>query len=247
MKRNYLNYLKILPLGLGLILSAGAYAQDDGGGDTPLTFGAKAGAAISTFSHEQPHAGAKFGYTVGAFANYAFGAASVQLEANYLQQGGTLFTYYDETRFGAPGDVPNNFFTVNQKHSNVTLHNIEVPILFSYSLPAESFTPRIYAGPSAAFTIYAEDNFEKTGKTFNNLIVTAYGKDNVTSTYEFFQVGAMGGLGINVPMGDKKLIIDARYRYGIMPARQSYSYITLNQTEQSIRTHTLSFTVGLSF
>jgi hypothetical protein len=242
MKRNYLNYLKIIPIGLCFLLSMSAHAQDNASGSS-LTFGLKAGAAISTFSHEQPHAGAKFGYTAGGFANYSFGTVSLQLEANYLQQGGTLFTYYDETRFGAES----NFFTVNQKHSNVTLHNIEVPLLFSVALPAQGFTPRIYAGPSVAFTIYAEDNFEKTGKTYNDLIVTAYGKDNVTSTYEFFQVGAVGGLGVSIPMGDLKLLIDARYRYGITPARQSYSYISLNQTEQSIRTHTLSFTVGIGF
>ncbi len=242
MKSNYLNYLKILIVSSCLLIAIGASAQDDVG-DTPFSFGARAGAAISTFSHEQPHAGAKIGYTVGGFANYSFGSASLQIEANYLQQGGTLFTYYDETRFGADYSI----FTVNQTHSNVTLHNIEVPVLFSYSLPAEGFTPRIYAGPSAAFTIYAEDNFEKTGKTFNGLIITAHGTDNVTSTYEFFQVGALGGLGVSIPMGDLKLLIDARYRYGITPARESYSYITLNQTAQSIRTHTLSFTVGLGF
>lgn len=231
---------KLLFIG-ALLVGNLLYAQDESPG---LTFGVKFGTAVSSFSSEQPHTGERIGLTFGGFVNYPISSQlSLQGEVSYLQQGGTLVTYTDETRFGAPF----NFSTVHQTNSRVTLHNIEVPVLVQYQLPIANLPVRAYAGPSFAYTLKANDTFERTGYTAADLIVTATGSEDVTSTYQSIQLGASGGLEFYIPFGEKSLVIDARYRYGITPARKSYSYITLNGTEEEIRTNTLSFTLGLIF
>lgn len=222
-----------------LLLSFSLLAQDI---QPALTYGAKAGMAVSSFSSEQPHTGERIGYTVGGFFGYAFNSQfSVQGEINYLQQGGTLFTYTDETRFGAPY----NFATVHQTHSRVTLHNVEVPLMAQYQLPIVDLPVKIYAGPSIAYNLKATEVFERTGYTSTGLIVTATGNDNVSSQYQDWQLGVNGGLGFYIPYGTKSLVLDVRYRYGITPARSNYSYIELNGTDEEIRTNTLSVTLGL--
>lgn len=224
-----------------ILISFSLQAQDD---QPTISFGAKAGVAVSSFSNEQPHTGERIGYTLGGFVTYALSPQlTLQGEVNYLQQGGTLLTYTDETRFGAPY----NFATVHQTHSRITQHNVEVPILAQYKVPFFDLPIKVYAGPSIAYTFKAEDSFERTGYTTTNLIVTATGKDDVTSQYQKFQFGVNGGLGFYVPFGEKSLVLDIRYRYGITPTRNAYSYITLNGTDEKIRTNTLSFTVGLVF
>lgn len=228
----------VLPM---VLVSFSLLAQDE---QPTISYGAKAGVAVSTFSNEQPHTGERIGYTLGGFVTYALSPEfTIQGELNYLQQGGTLLTYTDETRFGAPY----NFATVHQTHSRVTLHNLEVPVLAQYKVPFFDLPVKVYAGPSIAYTLKATDNFERTGYTTTQLIVTATGKEDVTSQYQSFQFGVIGGFGIYVPVGEKSLVVDFRYRYGITPARSDYSYITLNNTEESIRTNTLSFTVGWIF
>lgn len=236
-------FLNILVLAIISFVSIKATAQTEEE-QSGFQFGAKAGVTISTFSNAQPHTGYNMGFTIGGFAIYPLNTElSFQAELNYFQQGGSLLTYKDETRFGAPY----NFFTVNQTDSRITLHNIEIPILVRYKLPIADLPVRVYAGPSLAYTLGATDNFERTGYTATSLIVTATGSENVKSSYEAFQVGASAGLGFYIPFGEKTIVIDARYRYGITPARKSYSYITLNNTAEKIRTNTLSFTVGLIF
>jgi len=222
-----------------LLVSFSLFSQED---QSTLSFGVKAGMAVSSFSTEQPHTGERIGYTLGGFVGYALNSQlSLQGEVNYLQQGGTLLTYTDETRFGAPY----NFATVHQTHSRVTLHNVEVPILVQYKVPFGELPVKAFAGPSLAYTFKATENFERTGYTASNLIVTATGSEDVSSQYEPFQLGVTGGLGFYIPYGDKSLVLDVRYRYGVTPARSSYSYIELNGTAEAIRTNTLSVTLGL--
>lgn len=225
---------------LALCIGIHAQAQDE----ARYNYGVKAGISVSNFSSNVPHSGPRVGFTIGGFGSYIVTPVFTLLtEINYLQQGGSLLTYLDETRFGAPS----NFFTVNQTHSNVTLHTLEVPVMLQYTLPFEDLPIKVSAGPSFSYVVDATDNFQRTGYTATNVIVTTSGTDNVKSTYEQFQIGATGNLGFAIPFGGKTINIDARYMYGITPIRKNYSYITLNNTAQELRTNSIIFTIGLTF
>ncbi|MGE0589333.1 MAG: porin family protein [Cyclobacteriaceae bacterium] len=233
-------FLKSVVGALIVLLSVQAQAQDE----ARYGYGIKAGISVSSFSSNVPHAGPKIGYTLGGFGTYVITPVFTLLtEINYLQQGGSLLTYLDETRFGAPS----NFFTVNQTHSNVTLHTLEMPVMLQYTLPFEDLPIKVSAGPSFSYVVDATDNFQRTGYTATNVIVTTSGTDNVKSTYESFQIGATGNLGFFIPFGGKTINIDARYMYGITPIRKNYSYITLNNNSEELRANSIVFTVGLTF
>jgi len=235
------NNIKISLFMLAVVSSLAVSAQDDA---ARYSYGIKAGIAISNFSSNVPHAGARIGYTAGGYGTYVISPTlSLLAEVNYLQQGGTLLTYIDETRFGAPS----NFFTVNATHSNITLHTVEVPIMVQYQLPIADLPVKVGVGPTFSYVFDATDNFQRTGQTATGVIVTADGTDNVKSTYEPYPIGATGGLGFSIPFGGKSINIDARYRYGITPVRKNYSYVTLNNSEEKLRTNSIIFTIGLTF
>lgn len=233
--------IRSLVLILFLSITIAVSAQDD---EARYSYGAKGGIAVSSFSNNVPHTGSRVGFMIGAFGTYVLNPTlTLQTEINYLQQGGTLLTYRDETRFGAPA----NFFTVNQTHSNVTLHTIEIPIMVQYQIPISDLPVKVYAGPSASYLLSATDNFERTGETSTGLLVTATGREEVKSLYESFQFGINAGLGFYIPYGGKTIFLDARYRYAVTPSRSYYSYITLNGTDEKIRSNAVSFSVGLIF
>ncbi len=235
------NNIRFILLSLAITSSLAALAQDDG---ARYNYGIKAGIAISSFSTNVPHSGPRIGYTVGGFGSYVISPTlTLMTEVNYLQQGGTLLTYIDETRFGAPS----NFFTVNATHSNITLHTVEVPIMVQYQLPIADLPVKVGVGPTFSYVFDATDNFQRTGQTATGVIVTADGTDNVKSTYEAFPIGATGGLGFFIPLGGKTINVNARYVYGVTPVRKNYSYVTLNNTEEKLRTNTIIFSIGLAF
>ncbi len=215
---------------------------------SPIGFGIKGGTTFSSFSRSQPHTGSKLGFTAGVYGNYSFSERlGVQVEAAYCQQGGSFTQFRDDTRFGGESD----FFTRNVTTSTITLHNIEVPVLLRVTIPTQSdVKPLLFAGPSVGFNIGATEKYERTGEfeSGDGLYVTASGHRNVTSQYNLYQFGATAGLGLEMPFfGEHKLLIDARYRYGLNPAKKTFSYIDFNRVSSSLYTDSIFFTVGFGF
>jgi hypothetical protein len=99
-------------------------------------------------------------------------------------------------------------------------------------------------------TSRATEKYERTGEfeAGDGLYVTASGRDNVTSQYNLYQFGATAGLGLEMPFfGEHKLLVDARYRYGLNAARNAYSYIDFTRVSGRLHTDAIVFTVGFSF
>ncbi|MEJ0055874.1 MAG: porin family protein [Bacteroidota bacterium] len=218
----------------------GAFAQDESAPSSgAFTFGARAGFVTSTFSHEQPAMGYKIGFTVAAIVNYGISDKfSVQAEPAYLH---SVFTrYYDDTRFGDTSPFANYSTT-----DNITLHNIDLPVLAKYYLPKlGEFQPNIVLGPAVSYTINADDHFTKT-YNLQQVFSSATGYKFVTSEYEKFSVGATAGIGGEVSLGGKRLLIDLRYRYGITPVKKGFSYIDLSGVQKDLRTHSIYFSLGI--
>ncbi|MBY0436509.1 MAG: PorT family protein [Cyclobacteriaceae bacterium] len=232
-----------------LTFSARLIAQDTSGAASEsvakLRFGFRAGGVVSYFSKEQPQTSEKLGFTVGGVVEYSLSDNfSIQSEPAYLQQGGRFTRFSDNTRFGDTQTIFSQYVT----NSNITMHSIDLPVLAKYSLPwIGSVRPSIVVGPAIGFTMGATDSYERTfllGQAFT----TVNGYQRVTSQYEPYQVGATGGIGGEVSLGgNKRLLIDLRYRYGITTAKKSYSYIDLNAVQGDLRTHTVYFTLGFGF
>jgi hypothetical protein len=224
-----------------LVLSVQAFAQDDF--STGLRFGVRVGATVSNFNNSQPHTSAKLGFTAGGVVEYGLSEQfSVQAEPAYMQQGGQYVRFSDDTRFGDDG-----IFAVSTTSSKVTAHYIDLPVMARYKLPAiGNFSPNVVLGGAVGYLLKASENYDRTYH-YNQTFFTTNGTRSVTSQFEQFQVGATAGIGGEVSLGDKRLLIDFRYRYGITTAKKSFSYIDLNAVQDDLRTDSFYFTVGLGF
>ncbi len=212
--------------------------------DSKFSYGFRIGGVVSMFGYEQPHTGARLGYMVGGIATYRLsGQFSVQAEPSYLQQGGTLLQFTDNTRFGDTS--PFSIYTTN---ANVTVHSIDIPVLAKYHLPAlGNFQSNVVLGPAIGFTVGATETYERT-YNYGQLYTTVTGKQAVTSQYEPYQFGATTGFGGEISLGGNlRLLMDLRYRYGITPIKKGFSYIDLNSVQGNLTTHSVYFTLGVGF
>ncbi len=214
-----------------------------------LSYGAKVGMTNSYFDDEQPNGNA-MGLTAGAFVKYPLSdALAVQAEVNYLQQGGIL----------TQDIVPHNygyFFSYDSygysKVSNVTIHNLEIPVMAKYALPfASDISPSIFVGPSIALRLGATENYEKVISSepgsmyYYTSQQIAEGYEVTGQSYEFFQFGINAGLSSEIGMGSKVFVVDMRYRYGILPVKVGYSPLKANYYMGDIRSHSVVFSLGL--
>jgi hypothetical protein len=225
-----------------LVLSVQAFAQDDT--STGLRFGLRAGATVSNFSSGQPHTSAKVGFTAGGVVEYGLSEQfSVQAEPAYMQQGGQYIRFTDDRRFGDAIDI----FAVSTTSAKVTAHYLDLPVMAKYKLPAiGNFNLNIVLGGAVGYLFKASENYDRTYH-YNQTFFTTNGTRSVTSEFEQFQFGATAGIGGEVSLGDKRLLIDFRYRYGITTAKKSFSYIDLKAVQDDLRTDSFYFTVGLGF
>jgi len=219
------------------IMHTTAMAQSDTS-TSGIRFGVKVGAVVSEFSNAQPYTNQSLGVMAGGVVEYGFsGKLSVQTEPSYIQQGGTYVRFSDDSRFGSISPV---YITSNK----ITMHNVDIPVFVKYTLPSiGNFTPNIVLGPHATYVIAATNNFERT-YYYNQTFSSIQGFEIVSTEYERFQFGATAGLGGEVSLGNKRLMIDLRYKYGITPAKMSYSYIDLYQVQGDLTNHSYYFTIG---
>ena len=220
-------------------LVSSVFAQDDHLG---LSYGARVGATVSTFSNEQPHTSSRLGFLVGGVVEYGFSnILSVQAEPSYMQQGGRYVRFSDDTRFGSNGSL----FDLYTTNSDVILHTLDVPVLAKYRLPKfGDVQPNVVLGPAIGYTLGASNTYQTT-YYYNQTFTTANAYREEKSQYEPFQVGITGGFGGEVSLGTKRLLIDFRYRYGVTPVKKGYSYVDVFTVQGDLRTHSAYVTIGI--
>lgn len=211
-----------------------------------LEVGVAGGYSLNRFTKEQPQTGLNTGCTVGLLANYqVYKNFNLQLEANFLQQGGQMIRFKDDTRI----DLPETFETKNVKNSSYTLNSIEVPLLVNYTFKIKpSWKPTIYTGVSYAYTFNVTENYQKTGDLLpeEDIIVTANGSQNVTSSFTSNRLNFIAGANVKLPLyANLMLLLDFRYLNGLTAARENYSYIEKIGFGSDVRTNSFISRIGI--
>ncbi|SDF77952.1 Outer membrane protein beta-barrel domain-containing protein [Pedobacter terrae] len=208
--------------------------------------GIAGGLTVNKFSNGQPQTGINTGYVAGVLVTYnIYKQFSLQLEANFIQQGGQLLTFKDDTRFGLPED----FTTKNVKNSSVHLNSLNIPLLLRYSIPLKKdWKPAVYIGGSYAYNFNATARYQKTGDLLpgEDIISTVSDSENVTSRYNRDRINLLIGADLRLPLFSKvKLLLEFRYLAGATPARESYSYMEKVGFGSDIRSNSFVSKLGL--
>ena len=224
-------YLGIFATSISLLQSQAAVAQqvttiaDRDSTKTLIQLGLSAGVSFNSFNG-QPQSGQQNGYTIGVSAFHEFYKnLGVQVELNWLQQGGQLISFKDDTRIG----LPESFSTKNVRNSSVSLNGVEVPVLIRYSFPLKkAWFPAVYGGASYVYNANAVDHYQKTGSLLpgEDIIATVTDTETLSSQYKTSRANMIVGAVVQMPLFDRiKLSIDFRYLRGLSAARSNYSYM----------------------
>jgi len=209
-----------------------------------IYYGGRFGTTISQFTNQQPHTNAMQGITGGAFIGYSLNdKMAVQLEINYLEEGGQLLNIETEADLGY-----DTWYSTKADNQKLILHNIDIPLMSRYSIPLGSAKLFALIGADIDINIYSGISHETTVYDDDGNITTYYGNENVTSKIERYTVGATGGIGFEIPVFTSNyILIDARYRYGVMPSYVGYSYRGIPQITGDLSNNTMYFTIGFGF
>jgi hypothetical protein len=245
------NRRKIVPL---LVLFAFIFAckplsaqEDDSDSEasgTAINFGGKFGTTLSQFTDQQPYTNNAQGYTGGAFIRYSFSELfALQLEANYSQQGGRITNFDVPEYYGLSG----TWYDMKAENRYLRMHNIEAPLLAQFSFNLEGTRLKLNLGPAFSYNVHSGILTE--GTVFSgNEFHTYTGEQNISSVINSYEYSAIGGIGFEFDVSDNLfLTIDARYKYGINPVYEGYSYIGIPQIQGDLKNHTMYFTLGFGF
>jgi len=228
-----------------ILFNDNSYAQDESNSSSlSIYYGGRFGTTISQFSNQQPHTNVSQGITAGGFIGYTINEnMAVQLEINYLEEGGQLLNFETENDLGY-----DTWYFAKADNQKLSLYNIDVPLLFKYSIPLGSVKVFAVLGADLAVNIYAENSHETTVYTDDGAITTFTGDENITSNIERYSMGATGGIGFEIPVfSSNYILIDARYKYGIMPNYLGYSYRGIPQNRSDLTNNSMYFTIGFGF
>jgi hypothetical protein len=209
--------------------------------------GIAGGVSLNYFNTGQPHTGLNTGYTGGISVKYdLFKGLGLQVEANYLQQGGQMIRFKDDTRLG----LPENFESKNVKNSSFKLNSIEVPLLINYTFKLrQTWKPALYLGGSYAYTFNVTDNYQKTGDllTGEDIISTVNGTQNSNDLFKSNRYTFIAGANVKLPLGSKLMILlDFRYLTGITVVRENYSYMEKIGFGSDVRTNSFISKIGVA-
>ncbi len=214
--------------------------------ENKLQVGVSGGLSLNHFTQEQPQTGFNMGATAGLLVHYAaYKGFGIQLEINWLQQGGQMISFKDDTQLG----LPESFETKNVKNSSYLLNSIEVPLLINYTFKIkQTWKPTIYTGGSFAHNFNVTENYQKTGDLLpgENIIATAHGSQNVTSAFTRNRLNFIVGSNIKLPLyANILLLLDFRYLIGLTAARENYSYMDKAGFGSDVRTNSFISKIGI--
>lgn len=236
----------ILLLGVIFIMFNGSsYAQDaDNSGGFDIYYGGKFGTTVSQFTNEQPHTNVTQGITAGGFIGYNINEKmAVQLEISYFEEGGQLLNF--ETEYDLGFDT---WYFAKADNQKITLHNIDIPVLFKYAIPLGAVKLHAVLGADLAINFYANNSHETTVYADDGNITTFTGDEDITSKIERYSIGATGGIGFEIPvLTNNYILIDARYKYGITPVYKGYSYRGIPQITGDLANNSMYIAIGFGF
>lgn len=211
-----------------------------------MEIGISGGLSLNSFSDGQPQTGQNTGYTAGLSLQYKIHKnLTLQVEANFMRQGGQLISFKDDTRIG----LPESFSTKNVKNSSIALNGVEVPLLVKYNFKIhQAWKPAFYLGGSYIYNYNATDKYQKTGSLLpgEDMMATVSDFQNVTRQYMANRFNMIVGADVQMPLFDNvKLLLDFRYLTGLSAARLHYSYMEKVGFGSDIRTNSFVSKIGL--
>ena len=200
-----------LILAIGLVGQAAALPIGPSAG-----FGVKAGVNLAKMSELESIGttgeisdGIKMGFIGGAFFKASLGPLNAQIEGLYSVKG-------------------NEGTTLIGSHNwESKLTYFEVPLLLKIQLPIPALSPYLYAGPSVAFLLKAEQLDESVSTEWVDT------KDNMKSTEWSLAIGG----GVNI----LKFHVDVRYLMGLTELNKED---TATSVLSDSKNRTVSFLVG---
>lgn len=230
---------------IGLTANAqdGEEAAEEGGDDaapSKVTLGIRSGLNLSKFVYAGADNQTSYlsGAEVGAFFTYqATNWVALSVEASWAQNGSANLVGADGTRHN---------FTMNNFRGNVLTY-FKIPVLSVYE-------PKFFIGPSFDYIGHVAANSENPGSPSG--IKTRY---DVTDRFKSFDMGIVTGVGVDFDLKFAKLMLDARYRVGVLDINNNTNTLgnELGTTgsslpsramgNSSIRTGSFGFNVGLGF
>ena len=216
--------------------------------DAKFEMGITSGLAINNFSENQPHTGINLGYTGGLSFNYYFyKGISLQLETNYVQKGGQLLRFKDDTRYG----MPETFDSKNVKNSSYILHSADIPLLLNYTFKIkQTWKPSVYVGGGLTYISGVTERYQKTGNLLpgEDIIATTSGFQNVTGGFEKHHWNGVVGSNIKVPFVKSSFLqLDFRYVKGLTAAKKQFSYMEKEGFGEDLFTNAFISKIGIIF
>lgn len=245
-----------LPFIIVLLLSGTLSAQstnekEDAGSSADSTqnrleIGVSAGLALNRFTKGQPNTGQNTGYTAGLSVSYKlYKNFGLQLETNFIQQGGTTITFKDDTRIG----LPESFETKHIRYSSYAINSIEIPLLINYTFHIkQSWMPTVYAGGSYAYAYNITESYKKTGDllTGEDVIATVSNTRDASSEFKSSRLNFVAGANLKLPLTSKLFFfVDFRYINGLSPVRENYSYMEKIGFGSDLRSNSLVTKLGM--
>lgn len=184
-----------------------------------LTYGVKVGLSSSTFAtngQKLEHTESLTGTAAGIFGEYKIlDYLGATVEVLYVQEGtmrlDPRYVYYHTTYNGDNGGT-----ALTKENSNIRLHNIEIPVLVNYYLPdMGDIKLKAFAGASFDFIMMAKAKNLLSVQWGNNesIVLSDRAKDDVTSSFEYYNIGAVIGAGVTYDM----FTLDVSFKWGLRP------------------------------
>lgn len=214
----------VIALGLAVFAAQPLLAQ--------TTFGFKAGASISDLSFDTdevaPDLESRVGILLGA-------TVDVPLASGLWFQPGLSFV-----QKGA--EITGEFEGGEEVTVALDLDYVEMPLLLKYVFPTTgSLGVHLFAGPALAFEVGCKVGLASEGIDVS--IDCDQGEDEgFEVTTKSFDLGALVGGGVSVPMGGASLLFEASYNFGLANIAD-----TDEGEDDSVKNRALYLSAGIAF
>jgi hypothetical protein len=233
-----------------------AVKSQEEGSSGAFSYGVKLGMTSSTFASQYQKledAESMTGFTGGLYAKYMFNdKMGVSLEALYAMEGtmrlnpAYIYTY---TTYS------NSTMSLTKANSNVILHNIDVPVLFNYTVADLSGVKlTVMAGVSFDYMLMAQaknllvysitnTNTTTDGMYYNYITLPGRAVDDVSYAFKPYNVGAQVGVAADFGL----ISADLSYKIGLMPINDLATYNLNNYAgSENISTNTVFIKLGIN-
>jgi len=238
MKKNHLILIFLIIILSGINLDA----QEN---VSRFSYGLHIGSSFSGFTNNQEvFSQLKTGFSGGLFAEFKPASyIGISLDADYLMEGAfhvNPLLIYTSSSVSYPGGL------IYKYASDITLHNIHLPLLINIKPIQTGVSPTISLGYSFDFILTARSrDLIKASGTSSDIPVNERTLENVSSSFEKWNMGPVAGIGINFPGNKFNVSFDVRYKVGLRNINNLAGLNTLNG-QYNYSVNTLLFYITIS-